>query len=83
MTVESASNWVVSRYRKEAKNYEARGWDKRNAVLDVFYSMIDAGSTKESLEFFKQVKATVLKKTKTFKGKIIEEKTYRNHPFGL
>lgn len=82
-TIENTSNEVINNYKKVANDYKKRGWDKRNAVLDVFYSMVKVGKTRESQRFFNQVKATVLKKTNTFQGTVQKDVSYRNHPHGL
>jgi hypothetical protein len=82
-TIENTSNEVINNYKKVADDYKKRGWDKRNAVLDVFYSMVKVGKTRESQRFFNQVKATVLKKTNTFQGAVQKDVSYRNHPLGL
>lgn len=66
--IENTSNKIIDNYKKVADDYKKRGWDKRNAVLDVFYSMVKVGKTRESKIFFNQVKARVLQKTNTFQG---------------
>lgn len=81
--IENTSNKVINNYKKVADDYKKRGWDKRNAVLDVFYSMVKVGKTKESRTFFNQVKARVLQKTNTFQGIVQKDVSYRNHPHGL